>query len=325
VILASEYGPAIPFVALRHAVVASAAHALPSEQFKDIKKDHEEEGWKALSTKFNSCSTLDDSEIFAASILADMAWDSDKTSKAALQLVQRSQQALLLAQTSTDIFAVFGPYFVDGLRFCDMMGMTLSAEVSTWSLPRRASFGECRRYYEEFRRVQPDLLDGVIEAVFDTLQEILHALVCCIYRVALGNINQEIVREKSIAEATQHILNNLYDPELQQCITWVTSQHASTASNKGTAETGPSTSVFVLLDCIHLLFSVLESPSIIPGLDHSTDITTKATTIILSIRRPFLGNLHLRTLVAYEACLLLGGMALPLNDIQDCACFPSHC
>jgi hypothetical protein len=195
---AAEYSPAIPFIALRHAVIASAAHALPQEQFKEIKTHHQELGRKALSAKLDSSAILANSDLFAASILADMAWDSNPTFPASLEIVQKSLRALRRAHTTkegkqrSNMFTVFGPYFIDGLRFCEMTGLTVTADPSRWSLPQRASFRECCRYYQEFRRVQPDLCEGVTEAVFDTLQEILHALICCAYQVVMG-WNQSIV------------------------------------------------------------------------------------------------------------------------------------
>jgi hypothetical protein len=321
--LATEYNPSIPFNALRHAIIASAAHALPTEQFNEMKIRHQELGWKTLSAKLDSSAVLSDFDHFAASILADMTWDSNPTFPSSLKIVQRSLRALRSAQKEegrrqrSKIFEIFSPYFIDGLRFCEMTGLTLTAGPLDWSLPQRTSFRECCRYYQEFRRVQSDLCDGVTEAVFDTLQEILHALICCAYRVVMGEMTVGMEWNRSVVDAMQIIRNDLCNPEFEKGIKDVINLYSSTSTEDATVNKGPSVSISILLDCIHLLFTILENCPIISSLN-DLDITSKGKSILVSILRPGVDDFHIRSLDgAYEGCLLLVAMTLSSGDMQD--------
>lgn len=318
-IIAAEYGPAIPFPPLRHAVIASAAHALPSDQFSEIKRHHVLEGWKALCSKLGSGVFLDQTEAFATSILADIAWDSNPSSSDSLKVVQIGQFALDRVNVGTgerplsNLFSLFGLYFRDGLRFCEMTELSLTAEDSDWFIPPQTSFTKRRRYHEEFQRIQSNNRTGAEAAVFDTLQEIMHALVCCLLRGA--SKTKTIETELWVKEETHHILSDFNDTELQQCISTVRNSDDSASTDKWIIESQPATFVLVLEKCIHILFDLLLEnrwSSIHEGIRHLNG-TTAAEVLISSIRCPFPGN-PLRSWMTYGACLLLGAMTLDSSN-----------
>jgi hypothetical protein len=321
-IMAAEYGPAIPCAPLRHAVVASAAHALPSEHFGRIKEHHAMEGWKALCVKIISDTPLNPTEVFATSILADIAWDSSPSSPEALAVVQIGRSVLSRGSEGSGnrplstMLNLFGPYFRDGLRYCEMTALTLTAKNSEWFIPQRADFNECRRYYQEFQRIQSNGRTGAEDAVFDTLQEIMHALVCCLHRRSSKEQTPETMR--ILGAATRNILSEFNNAELHQCISRITDSNPifSTPTDKWALECHPGTFIAVLLKGIEILFALLESRSTLDGIFNG-NIKAMAKTLISTIRLSLPGNNPLRNWMTYGASVLLGGMVLCNEDDEE--------
>jgi hypothetical protein len=261
---------------------------------------------------------LDETEAFAVSILADIAWDSNPTSSDSLNVVRIGRCALDRVKTGTghlsNLFRLFGPYFQDGLRFCEMTELSLTAEDSSWFIPQQSSFARRLRYHEEFQRIQSNHRTGAEEAVFDTLQEIMHALVCCLHRRASKTKAETEMRVK---EETRGILDAFNDTVLQQCISDMkNTEHFKDSTDEWIIESQPGTFLLVLEKCIHILFALLDNPSTsvhkgISGLKGATVVEG----LISSIRYPFKGN-PLRSCMTYGACLLLGAMTLSTSDSE---------
>jgi len=314
-VLASEYGPSIPFTTLRHAVLASAAHALSSEQFNSTKERHVDAGWNMLSRKFASNTTLNDTEIFAMSILADILWDSSPSSPEALQIVHQSGVILEVAHRSgerspSSIFTIFGPYFRDGLRFCEITGAALVGQKSqSWMIPERATFQQCRRYYQEFQRIQSSGRTGVIEAVLDTLQEVMHALVCCLhrrsYRVLAGDSSTD---EETVAR--NRIQAEFGNADFLQCIADITAPSLfRTPSNE-------AIHIKTLITCIRILFTILESVGERTDRDGTATLSRR---LISSIKQNSQEDINMRKwMMTYGGCLLVGGMTLCPEDVKEC-------
>lgn len=316
-VLASNYGPSLPTSALRSAVLASAAYALPAEQFKSIRDHHEAQGWKSISPKLHSGALLTDEEAFAACILADMAWDAQPTSPNALHTIQRSKSCLELAvgrsreKAPSNMFKIFGPFFQDGLRFSEMTGITFHAKPGEWRFPQRGSFKRRLDYYEEFRRVQTKAsVMGMTAAVFDTLQEIMHGLACCITRAAWEEIyGDNTATNERLDEAVQSIRTEFSNTTLQQCIALV----KNPPSDKECLERSAAQYLEILLELIRIQFELFKTPSIIQSIAQS-DTNMMARALIASIGSTCSLTPSLRCWQTYGASILSIGMVLSPED-----------
>lgn len=322
---AAEYSPAISSLALRHSIIASAAHALPPEQFREAKAYHQQLAWKTFSSKIDSCLTLEDSDIFAGAILADMMWDSNPTFPLSLETVQRILGLLQAAQKGelgprrSNMLLVFGPYFVDGLRFCEMTGLTLTAGPSQWYIRQRSSFRECCRYYREFERIQASVCSGDREGLFDTLHGIVHALICCAYRMAMAELNCDETWITCVSEALPRIRMEFLNPDLQKSISDILSSSFSPRMNgQPDGDANYSFSVSIILECIKIFFSILGRRSIMSSLNEP-ESTAMALSILSLIFCRDVDTLHLRNVPGmYDGCLLIAGLAVSEATIQDC-------
>jgi len=319
-VLASNYGPSLPIGALRSAVLASAAYTLPPEHFKSISERYQMQGWKSILPKLQSRAPLSDDEIFAGCILADLGWDAEPTSQTALRIIQRSKGSLELAvrrsqeKAPSNMFKIFGPFFRDGLRFSEMTGITLIAKPGQWWFPQRGSFKHRLEYYSEFRRVQPNAgVTGMAAAVFDTLQEMMHGLACCITRAAWEEIYAEnAAANESITNAVQSLQAEFSDPLIEQCIELV----KDSTPNKECLEPSATQFLDILLGVIRIQFKLLQTPSIIQSIAQA-DTNVMAGSLITSVRSTSSEMPSLRCWFTYAAAILSIGMVLSPEHCQQ--------
>lgn len=338
--LAVDYGNAIPFPSLRHAILARSALALPRDQFREKMQRHKEQAWRMLIRKIDNLAAIDEGDVIAACLLAQIA-HNDGQSAAEVSIHVNGCLALyrhLLDSHNKPVaplLAIFGPFILDRVSF---HGAVACASSESWltcelELPhRRATFGERLNYYTEIRKTghpSEGWQRGIIEAVHNTLGDLIIMLASSIHGVAARETMNDFKKDSKVRAVVRYAEIELADPDFHRL---GLKELEQLEKNSGTFEGDLAKFLIQQVACIRLAIKVLEKPSIVQGV-RDLEANSMAEELIsrylpMSPTERYVKEFYVHGTLSvvnglggysfnYPFNLLLGGMALSKAKISE--------
>lgn len=318
------YGPGIPFLSLRHSILAFAAADLKKTfpSFETQSEFHTSRAVTVLIRKPNNPATIADVDLFAACVLSLKAYRSGGLMEEVLLHVNGCKAILRSWQDpkirpDSKMLNIFGPLVGD-------ISVTLTAHISistlstsTYPQVQRPFFYQERvKYWTELARLysppHPLMLSGRLLALQDRISFILKLIAHFIGRVALvshyGHDERrrfaEIVLEYAVEELADHELRHELE-ELERTINVKKSGDVSAQF------------IFLLNHCIPLATALLDAPT--PLLDSASDIHTNSRALhLISLCDPgLIRNLPNHFYHDYRLLLLLSALTLGSGQLED--------
>jgi Fungal specific transcription factor domain len=322
--MAIEYGSAISCLALRHAILASAALELPVTQDNDRVFRHKDQAYRALIHKISTPSRISDADIIAASVMAWVAIaGAGGESEVSAHLQGSVKMWNAVAERSegkslSPVLTVFGPFTFDCVGYLGLLNsLTFSTKWQRGSLRKYTSFEQRIRYYKELRHTggpSEEWQSVVVQAINITIGNLLAFLLSCIYGLALREAAKDFQRD-GLECFLQDILEETSDTKFLRCfaeLQWATD---SAAESKELVVTF----LWQSFRCIHLLVAILKEPTVMDGL-RATETVSLAEELLLTYRTlglPSEGPIQNFYRSHYFSQLLLVGSTLSEGNLSD--------
>ena len=323
--MATQYGPSISFVSLRHTILAFSAAKLPDELFRDRLQHHKNKAHLALLEKLEHPNSIGDGDVLAACALTAILFAEVYGTEAIIHA--NGCQAMLTcmyetakSSTSSDMLDVFGPYVSDYANFFTAFGSLMErSPANTEPFTRRRTLFQQRvKYWDALKRFgfpsEAPQASGLIEAVGEVFGDMIDMLTCCIHRLALKQTMQDFERDKIVDDFLDQVAAELNDFELQHAIDLLKS-----------FEVHESLYEVFQMGCLDLVLTILRDPSIMHGIE-SAETTSMAKAIVYRHRSQVkeVGPSREYYTNPYQRGLVVVGVALPREEIDDCKCPLPH-
>lgn len=329
--VASQYGPAILNTGLRQAVLARTAVSLCKTfpEFRERADKHNRQAWTEFYRKADPVKDLDEADIYAITVLADVAWEimEDKEARDVIRRC-RTFTTKFVTKHSSGKLSTINPFCLqmDDIDFYDMGISSKALEPQSLLQSQGMSFRDRVREYDILRSIEPSKWgESVFNALYAAFYYLLLRLVCCLQRIAVSDAGILVHRSegRQIGTALERIRFELNDIELQTALT-------SWLSKKGKLQPGlTDEEVFEAeartlfsqqQECFRLGFIILEAPTILDGLV-TPNARSTARDLISSIRtfspREFRKLNEYFTLKCYSIVIVLSAMTLSPEEIPD--------
>ena len=324
-IMATQYGPSISFVSLRHAILAFSAAKLPDEVFRDRHQDHKSKARVALLEKLEHPDNIGDGDVLAGCALSAILFAEVYGTEAIIHANGCQAMLTCLYETaksspSSDMLDVFGPYVSDYANFFAAFGSLMERSPANTEpfIRRPTSFQQRVKYWDALNRFgfpsEAPQASGLIEAVGEVFGDMIDMLTCCIRRLALKQMMDDFERDQLVDDFLDQVAAELNDFELQHAVDVLKTYEV----HEALYET-------FQMECLELALTILKEASIMHGIQ-SADTTSMARAIIYNHRSQVknVGPAREYYTNPYQRGLVVVGVALPREEIDDCKCPRIH-
>ena len=323
--LGVEYGAAIPFTSLRHAIMALAAQELPVVQFGEKLKYHMQEARGALRRSITTPEVLCDADAFAACLLALIACDEGNVAESMIHAQGSMAIMKFLSDNAarkplSNILNVFGPFISNTANYYYGQGDTeypvpRLQSINTTFQQRITYLAELSRFRSSrWQSVPPShfAVNTILRDLFGILLSALQTTVLKeMQNTAVGAIRQDTLR---------YVNNELSDPLLQEALGALELRPQLTRV-KTLAEELTAGAV-LQLGTIHLMLSILDAASVLEGLGTPRTIL-RARRLVSASRYMIFASMERQAVLAspfanwYGRCVAISGLAFPSGEIPD--------
>lgn len=309
-----EYGPDIPHLTLRHAVLAFAASLLPQSRFSEQSEHQINEATTALRRQVSSPTNVCEADFFAAGMMMWVLWIKNRPKNALthaagamtmfLNFLSKSNEAPL-----SDMLTVYGPLVYGEARFYGALG--LDSQFSPGLFQKRTTFKERVKYQLELiycgSLTVPWLTSGC-QALIDAMWDLEWLLLSYLSAITSG---AEHATEQ-LPAAMKHVMDEYNDPDLQHAMAGL--ERLQEADRARLTDVEEEVMEYLRLKklSIDLLIVVLSTPSVLDGLVSldAYSIAHEQTALGMSQRLQRVGQAHLFYTWAYVIDLGLAGLSL---------------
>ena len=322
---AEEYGWKLPFLSLRHAVLAWSAFTQRGTQFQDQLEFHTSQAKHWLKRNLQNPATISEADALAAFMLGAMASDRGPVLPAQLQHLKGAVAILRYlsnqGKSSSELMQILAPlihrYTNTYWTVAYLLDCTESVQkFSTYSV---TSFHQRSKYMEiiALSAIQPEVWDLDVEAIYDVLNDFVFQLVCCIIRVAIGETSMESTRPaivKSVLDAAEGALS---EPDFLKSLETLGGSLYPTPISSGSPKCYGKAWYFQQYRGVHLAIEILSSTSILQGLARPK-AQQLARQLLSDYKSRFSNDKDYKAYAGrrYHLYLMLAGLALPSADIK---------
>jgi len=279
-IFANSYGPMISVKSLQSAIIARFSSYLPAAHFSDMHERHKERAWRELIRKTQSPFDLKDADLFAAFILATIAWDQEEFQETLIHYrgcLAIYEHITKMEQAPSDLLAVFAPYALNTLSLCDKIACITS--VNTWDtiIQQHTPFTDRIRYFENIQqRSDGGMYPGAVEAVQDYLDDMVTLLITAILEVAIKEMEGHTERDSKVSAVIRLIEAEISIPQFGEALNVI----KRSADDKKCSHN-------IIAECLenqlHLVTRILHGRTILESLDRR-DVNSDADELISHYR-----------------------------------------
>jgi len=326
-VIRATYGNAISSYSLRHSMLAWCAVYLPPERFGERAEYHKSQARLSLSKKLANPSLIDDGDVFASCILAEIAWKSDTWSEESIHLngclsMFQHLSDDLTGNNVSRLLKIFGPYVLNRLNLYAAVNSGGEDAVSHHKFPRRrTTFMQRVNYRHALRQVdfhsQSVCQTDIIEGIHDTLGDLVWTIIYCWARRLDMEIAKDFGPDPIVRDVLQYVAAELDDPEFQRAVATLRLSHMSGRMKGEPLEVQLVTYQFLQLEFIELARTVLKAPVMAEARVMSRAAST-AQSLISFFRTEFPRQGVLRDYYchAYTETLLLSAWLLPFDELS---------
>ena len=220
---ASQYGPAIKCLSLRHAVLAYAACLLRADGFQERSDDHYGKATLLIGQKLDNPSEIQDGDVFAANLLMWTRSIQNRRSDAVHHAGGIMTMVKVLLETSpmsylSDVFRVFWPLVFGDATFFVSLGLDSYFTYSN-EFTRPITFKERINYHEEIIRHGESgiqWVDVTLLTIHVSLWDVKRRLLS--YLVDVANKGPHAYERWKVDAAVDYVMSDLVDEDYQNAV-----------------------------------------------------------------------------------------------------------
>jgi len=221
-IFSSTFGPMISVKSLQSAILARFSSYLPAEQFSDVHERQKARAWRELIRKTQTPSNLKDADLFAAFILATIAWDEQNFWETSVHhggYLAIMGHLMKMEQVPSDLLAVFAPYASQTLTLCHKIASLSSVNGWDTVIQQYTRFAHRIRYFDIIQqKSDPGMYPGAVEAVHDYLYDMVRLLLTAIFEVALKEMEGHTTRDSKVSAVIQLVKADMKLPQFREAL-----------------------------------------------------------------------------------------------------------